>query len=147
MQFNEPNYPFEIKGADDNEDPDLTVDVTLSKFIDTSLLDLTVEKDHVLLSFKGKHVFQVVLPEEIIVDKSEALRSQSTGHLVIRMPKVNHIASAKLAGSLAKKSNDNHSNNNNNNNNNNNSKFEIQTVKNVIRTATFEDNPEVPPLE
>lgn len=35
-------------------------------------------------------MFQFVLPEEICTDKSTAQRSQTTGRLVIRMPKVKY---------------------------------------------------------
>lgn len=37
------------------------------------------------ITIKDK-VFQFVLPEEICTDKSTAQRSQTTGHLVIKMP-------------------------------------------------------------
>lgn len=35
-------------------------------------------------------IFQIVFPEEISVDKSVAQRSQTTGHLVLKMPKANY---------------------------------------------------------
>jgi protein TilB len=36
---------------------------------------------------KGK-IFQLALPEEVNPDKTSAKRSQTTGHLVLTMPKV-----------------------------------------------------------
>lgn len=46
---------------------------------------------YVKVLVKGK-VFQFVLPEEVATDKSTAQRSQTTGHLVVTMPKVNFKA-------------------------------------------------------
>lgn len=37
---------------------------------------------------KGK-IFQFVLPEEVAVDRSKVQRSQTTGHLLISLPKAN----------------------------------------------------------
>lgn len=38
---------------------------------------------------KGK-LFQIVFPEEILIDRSIAKRSQTTGHLVLEMPRANY---------------------------------------------------------
>ena len=55
--------------------------------MDTSLLDVDVQPKYVRVTLKGK-VLQLVLPEDVASDSSTAKRSQTTGHLVITMPKV-----------------------------------------------------------
>uniref|UniRef100_A0A8B9IRI1 Leucine-rich repeat-containing protein 6 n=1 Tax=Amazona collaria TaxID=241587 RepID=A0A8B9IRI1_9PSIT len=57
------------------------------RHLDTSLLDIDVQPTYVRVMVKGKP-FQLVLPEEVKPDSSSAKRSQTTGHLVISMPKV-----------------------------------------------------------
>lgn len=58
--------------------------------MDSSLLEVDVQPWYVYVSVKGKP-FQYVLPDEIFPDKSKALRSQTTGHLLLTMPKVTII--------------------------------------------------------
>lgn len=50
-------------------------------------MDVDVQPQYVTVKIKGR-VFQITLSEEVLVDKSSAVRSQTTGHLVITMPKV-----------------------------------------------------------
>lgn len=59
------------------------------RYMDTSLIEVDVQPIYVKVSIKGK-IFQFVLPEEVATEKSTAQRSQTTGHLVITMPKVNY---------------------------------------------------------
>ncbi|KAI4471542.1 leucine rich repeat protein [Holotrichia oblita] len=73
-----------------DEDPkELILDIGIYKYLDTNLIDVDLQPIFVKLTVKGK-VFQFVLPEEICTDKSTAQRSQTTGRLVIRMPKVKY---------------------------------------------------------
>lgn len=44
---------------------------------------------YVRITIKRK-VFQIVFPEEILTDISTAKRSQTTGHLVLEMPRANY---------------------------------------------------------
>ncbi|NWS39689.1 TILB protein, partial [Probosciger aterrimus] len=60
------------------------------RHLDTSLLDIDVQPTYVRVMVKGKP-FQFVLPEEVKPDSSSAKRSQTTGHLVISMPKASKI--------------------------------------------------------
>uniref|UniRef100_A0A8C4T2B8 Leucine-rich repeat-containing protein 6 n=1 Tax=Erpetoichthys calabaricus TaxID=27687 RepID=A0A8C4T2B8_ERPCA len=60
------------------------------RFLDTSLIDVDIQPSYVRIKVKGK-VFQLVLPTEVKPDSSCAKRSQTTGHLVITMPKVSTL--------------------------------------------------------
>ncbi len=53
----------------------------------TTLIDADVQPTYVKVVVKGK-IFQLVLPEEVRPDSSYAQRSQTTGHLIVTMPKV-----------------------------------------------------------
>uniref|UniRef100_A0A8C3T0K5 Leucine-rich repeat-containing protein 6 n=1 Tax=Chelydra serpentina TaxID=8475 RepID=A0A8C3T0K5_CHESE len=57
------------------------------KHLDSSLIDVDVQPTYLRVMVKDK-TFQLVLPAEVKPDSSSAKRSQTTGHLVIRMPKV-----------------------------------------------------------
>lgn len=63
-----------------DEDPEMFVlDVALYKYLDSSLVDVDLQPIYVKLTVKGK-VFQIVFNEEVQVEKSTALRSQTTGN-------------------------------------------------------------------
>eukprot|EP00118_Oscarella_pearsei_P010148 m.61113 g.61113 ORF g.61113 m.61113 type:complete len:414 (+) comp34972_c0_seq16:2310-3551(+) len=66
------------------------LDISVPKFLDSSLIDCDVQPTYVKCVMKGK-ILQLTLPEEISPDQSTAKRSQTTGHLVLTMPKVNQI--------------------------------------------------------
>lgn len=57
------------------------------RYLDTSLLEVDIQPTYVKVLIKGK-IFQIVFPEEINIESSTAQRSQTTGHLVLTMPKV-----------------------------------------------------------
>lgn len=61
-----------------------------SRHLDTSLIDVDVQPTYVRVTVKGK-VFQLALSEEVNPDSSSAKRSQTTGHLIISMPKVRQV--------------------------------------------------------
>lgn len=48
---------------------------------------MDIQPTYVKVLVKGK-IFQIVFPEEIKTESSTARRSQTTGHLVLTMPKV-----------------------------------------------------------
>lgn len=92
---------------------------------------------------KGK-VFQFVLPEEVAVDESTAQRSQTTGHLVIKMPKASYKITKpchKVKVETKKEASSN--------------KRQYLEVENreemdfsrIVQQKPFETNPEIPPLE
>lgn len=55
--------------------------------MDSSLVDVDVQPNYVRVTLKGK-VLQLVLSENVKCDLSTAQRSQTTGELVVKMPKV-----------------------------------------------------------
>uniref|UniRef100_A0A3B4B009 Leucine-rich repeat-containing protein 6 n=1 Tax=Periophthalmus magnuspinnatus TaxID=409849 RepID=A0A3B4B009_9GOBI len=57
------------------------------KHLDTSLIDVDIQPNYARVLVKGK----MVLPTEVKPDASTAQRSQSTGHLVLTMPRVTAI--------------------------------------------------------
>lgn len=59
------------------------------RYLDTNFIDVDLQPIYVKIAIKGK-VFQFVLPEEICTDKSTAQRSQTTGRLVLRMPRTKY---------------------------------------------------------
>ena len=80
------------------------LDIACYKYLDTSQIDVDVQPTYVRVTMKGK-VIQLVLLEEVSPvrishilseliceslwqDSSSAKRSETTGHLVITMPKV-----------------------------------------------------------
>ncbi|XP_074058547.1 dynein axonemal assembly factor 11 isoform X2 [Macrotis lagotis] len=69
------------------------LNVNEPKFMDSSLIDVDVQPTYVRVMVKGK-AFQLILPAVVKPDSSSAKRSQTTGHLVITMPKVGEIIMA-----------------------------------------------------
>lgn len=63
--------------------------------MDTSLCDVDVQPNYVKVTLKGR-VLQLALNEEIKPDSSTAKRSQTTGHLLITMPKVSQVVKPKV---------------------------------------------------
>ena len=66
----------------------LCLDVGLNRYLDTSLIDIDINPTWIRVEAKGK-VLQLILPCEVSSVGAEALRSETTGHLVIKMPMVN----------------------------------------------------------
>lgn len=65
------------------------LDLFVPKFCDTELLSVDLQPKYVRVTVKGK-LFQLALQEEVRVHESTSQRSQTTGHLLIRMPKQNY---------------------------------------------------------
>jgi len=61
--------------------------VSSSRLIDTSLVEVDVQPTYVRVVIKGK-LLQLVLPSAVAVDRSTAKRSIASGNLVITMPMV-----------------------------------------------------------
>ncbi|XP_039096121.1 protein tilB homolog isoform X3 [Hyaena hyaena] len=79
---------FSLK--DDEKHNEIILDLAVYRYMDTSLIDVDVQPTYVRVMVKGKP-FQLVLPAEVRPDSSSAKRSQTTGHLVICMPKVDEV--------------------------------------------------------
>ncbi|XP_071064138.1 dynein axonemal assembly factor 11 isoform X3 [Dasypus novemcinctus] len=84
LNVNEPKLDFSLK--DDEKHNQLILDLAVYRYMDTSLIDVDVQPTYVRVVVKGKP-FQLVLPVEVKPDSSSARRSQTTGHLVVSMPK------------------------------------------------------------
>ncbi|XP_013391474.1 protein tilB homolog [Lingula anatina] len=92
LNVNEAKIDFSL--TDDEENNQYVLDVSTYKYLDTSLLDVDVQPTYVRVTIKGK-VLQLVLEEEVKADSSKARRSQTTGHLLISMPKAKHLIQAR----------------------------------------------------
>ncbi|XP_074433957.1 dynein axonemal assembly factor 11-like isoform X3 [Larus michahellis] len=92
LNVNVPKLHFSLK--DDEENNQIILDLAVYRHLDTSLLDVDVQPTYIRVLVKGKP-FQLVLPEEVKPDISSAKRSQTTGHLVVSMPKAKEIILAK----------------------------------------------------
>ncbi|XP_069477748.1 dynein axonemal assembly factor 11 [Ambystoma mexicanum] len=88
LNVNEAKIDFSLIEDDDNNQ--LILDLSIYRFLDTSLVDIDIQATYVRVMVKGK-AFQLVLPTEVKPDSSSAKRSQTTGHLLITMPKVTEI--------------------------------------------------------
>ncbi|XP_078542872.1 dynein axonemal assembly factor 11 [Lissotriton helveticus] len=91
LNVNEAKLDFCLKEDDDNNQ--LILDLAIYRYLDTSLVDIDIQATYVRLTVKGK-AFQLVLPTEVKPDSSCAKRSQTTGHLVISMPKATEMIRA-----------------------------------------------------
>uniref|UniRef100_W5KXF4 Leucine-rich repeat-containing protein 6 n=1 Tax=Astyanax mexicanus TaxID=7994 RepID=W5KXF4_ASTMX len=90
LNVNEPKLDFHL--TDDEDNNCMLLDLHVYRHLDTSLLDVDVQPTYVRVSVKGK-VFQLVLDAEVKPDSSTAQRSQTTGHLLLTMPKVLEVNS------------------------------------------------------
>uniref|UniRef100_A0A8C4T084 Leucine-rich repeat-containing protein 6 n=1 Tax=Erpetoichthys calabaricus TaxID=27687 RepID=A0A8C4T084_ERPCA len=88
LNVNEPKVDFSL--TEDDDQNQIILDLAIYRFLDTSLIDVDIQPSYVRIKVKGK-VFQLVLPTEVKPDSSCAKRSQTTGHLVITMPKVSTL--------------------------------------------------------
>ncbi|XP_047445903.1 dynein axonemal assembly factor 11 [Mugil cephalus] len=84
MNVNEPKLDFSLTEDEDNNT--IVLDLAVFRHMDTSLMDVDVQPTYARVSVKGK-MFQIVLPAEVKPDSSTAQRSQTTGHLVLTMPR------------------------------------------------------------
>ncbi|XP_054241265.1 dynein axonemal assembly factor 11-like [Indicator indicator] len=103
LNVNVPKLNFSLK--DDEENNQIVLDLAVYRHLDTSLLEVDVQPSYIRVLVKGKP-FQIVLPEEVKPDSSSAKRSQTTGHLVVSMPKAKEIILAKQKVSTSIKHSD-----------------------------------------
>ncbi|KAJ7338147.1 hypothetical protein JRQ81_010765 [Phrynocephalus forsythii] len=173
LNVNEPKLPFSLE--DDEENNWFILDLSVYRHLDTSLLDVDVQPTYVRVTVKGK-VFQLVLPAEVKPDNSSARRSQTTGHLVINLPKAKEIMVANQKASTPEKPPGTNKLRRNLQRNERTQKLEVDPSKysfpdvtNIVQkreqmsqgplmfhhqhvmdakniSAGFDDNPEVPPL-
>ena len=82
-QCNEGHYKFKV----DERDECIVVELSISKFLDTSMIEVDVHPDFVRMVVKGK-VTQLHLPQECRTDTSHTQRSTTTGALVVTCPRL-----------------------------------------------------------
>uniref|UniRef100_A0A8C0DNL3 Leucine-rich repeat-containing protein 6 n=1 Tax=Balaenoptera musculus TaxID=9771 RepID=A0A8C0DNL3_BALMU len=85
LNVNEPKLDFSLR--DDEKRNQIVLDLAVYRYMDTSLIDVDVQPTYVRVMVKGK----LVLPAEVKPDSSSARRAQTTGHLVVYMPKVGEV--------------------------------------------------------
>lgn len=86
MNVNEAKLDFTL--TEDEENNSIVLDLAVFRHMDTTLLDVDVQPTYVKVGVKGK-IFQMVLPNEVKPDSAVAQRSQTSGHLVLTMPRAN----------------------------------------------------------
>ena len=64
----------------------ISLDVSLPKHLDSSLIDVDVHPSYVSIVIKSK-LLRLKLPEEVKANESKCQRSKMTGHLLVTMPK------------------------------------------------------------
>ncbi|GAB1299411.1 Dynein axonemal assembly factor 11 [Apodemus speciosus] len=84
LNVNEAKLDFSLK--DDEKHNQIILDLAVYRYMDTSLIEVDVQPTYVRVMVKGKP-FQLALSTEVQPDSSTAKRSQTTGHLLICMPK------------------------------------------------------------
>ncbi|XP_046849224.1 dynein axonemal assembly factor 11-like isoform X2 [Xenia sp. Carnegie-2017] len=92
LNMNRGKLDFEF--TEDEENNVFIFDLSCPKYLDTSLINVDLQTTYLRVNVKGK-IMQLALPEEIMPDSSTAKRSQTTGHLVLSMPKLNAVVRPK----------------------------------------------------
>nr|CAI5823988.1 unnamed protein product [Callosobruchus analis] len=149
LNVNQAKLDFEFSDADPAQ---YVLDVAIYKFLDANLIDVDLQPIYVKITIKGK-IFQIVFPEEIHVEKSSCQRSQSSGHLILKMPKVNYkqrLRSAEITKENTEikekpKAKNNHQYLEVEEKNDDMDYSKIVERNNKVRNLY--DNPEIPPLE
>ncbi|TPP61023.1 Leucine rich repeat containing 6 [Fasciola gigantica] len=83
FNVNEPKVGFTLNEHEVDGKAQYLLDVAVYRHMDTTLIDCDVQPHYVRVTLRGK----LALPEEVQADKSNARRSQTTGHLLVTMPK------------------------------------------------------------
>jgi len=84
-QKNEGGYAF---SWDEDTPGVITLDVSIPKHLDSSLIDVDVHPNYISIVIKSK-LLRLRLPEEVKVNESKCQRSKMTGHLLVTMPRAN----------------------------------------------------------
>lgn len=84
-QVNEGKWDFVLE--DEDGEGNCVLRLAVSRFLDTSLMDVDVHPKYVSIVVKSK-VFRIFWPDEVRSDRGNCKRSQLTGELVVTVPKV-----------------------------------------------------------
>ncbi|XP_055711540.1 protein tilB [Phlebotomus papatasi] len=88
--INEPKIDFHF-----HDEPDrFELELLVYKFLDTAHLSVDVQPNYVRVGVKKK-IFQLALDEEVKCEESVTQRSEITGHLLVKMPKLHGKISKK----------------------------------------------------
>lgn len=104
-QTNEGRWEFTMEEEDG--EGNCILRISLSRFLDTSLIDVDVHPTYVSVIIKGR-VFRILWPEEVKASEGKCQRSQTSGELMIKVPKVNY---SKVLADLRKKEKEEEENN------------------------------------
>jgi hypothetical protein len=86
-QTNEGRWAFELEEEDGAGNTVLRI--PLSRFLDTSLVDVDVHPSYVSIVIKGR-LFRLRWPEAVRAGEARCQRSQTTGELVVTAPKLTY---------------------------------------------------------
>lgn len=89
LNVNEGKYDFHLK----DEGTRFVLEVQCPRYMETSLIDCDVQPTYVRVIIKAK-ILQLVLDEEVSPDSCSAKRSQTTGHLLLLLPKAKSVLRA-----------------------------------------------------
>ena len=114
--FRENGEPLNVNTAkiefmlnDDYENGIYVIDIACYKHLNTSLIDVDVQPHYVRVKIKDNFL-QLVLTDEVSPDRATAQRSQTSGHLVISIPKAKQtIIKAQIQKKLKEKDRQNES--------------------------------------
>lgn len=85
-QCNQGGYEYSFFEKNEKNRQFIILEVAVPKYLDTSKMDVDLNPTYVRINIKGKFL-QLTFPCEIVVDESQAKRSQLTGSLQLIMPK------------------------------------------------------------
>lgn len=94
-QTNEGRWEFSVEDNDGHGN--CTLRLCLSRYLDTSLIDVDVHPSYVSIVIKGK-IFRLLWPEEVKAGEGECKRSQTTGELLISVPRVRPSLASRVRG-------------------------------------------------
>ncbi|UYV72324.1 LRRC6 [Cordylochernes scorpioides] len=100
--FNINEAKLDFKFVEDETNNNLILDLSIYKFMDSSLLSVDVQPLYVRVLVRNKF-FQLSLWDEVCPDRSTAQRSATTGHLVITMPKAKECLTRPATDKTANK--------------------------------------------
>lgn len=96
-QCNEGRWEFRLE--DDDGGGNTVVRLALSRYMDTSLIDVDVQPAYISVIIKSK-VFRLAFPAEVRAGDAKCQRSTTTGELVVTVPKV---TATPMAAAVARK--------------------------------------------
>lgn len=94
---------WEFRWDEDSVKGMVTLEVSVAKFLDSSLIDVDIHPNYISIVIKSK-VLRLRLPDEVKVSESKCQRSKTTGSLIVIMPKVNPKSSSVFISAKSQQS-------------------------------------------